>query len=1649
MNSSLLRSVVSFCSVAAISLLLAQTVAAQTLTAGDPGANVNIVGPTPDPADIRDFGLKQQNEPSCAIRPGDADCIICGFNDYRTVDVPGIADAWQGVAMSCDAGTTWTSRIAPGHPLHPAPIGTEFAADPRMIALPGIAVFNFIGGDRDQNNGVLAIQHWLEINKEDADFYEPGKFTYIADTGSSGRFIDKPDAVFLPDKAQQQGTITLSTVMENEALGTIQRDVPTGKLFVAFAVFTGSEGSGSGSQSVKVLVKDSDNLGQTWQNQVVKLSEDQNVVSGISLTAMGDSVLAVWRRAGDNNDPDSIMYAYTNNRGKKWTKAEVLADICRFDQISATTATAVTFRTNDFPWAANDGKNFYVFYSDRNFDGTANCTGGRPRIVMKHAGALSGLGSSAVTVLDDSAPPGSFQFMPAATAANGKLQVAWYDTRREDIPAGSPAVIADYFDPASGAQINRKVDVFTARVISDASGGNVQVSAPVRVSQFRIGARIEGPPGEQTAGSIAIEGEASFSNAKLYASGFLSFIGDYISVGARQFRVDENGKIISNASPVVSPTADSSEFFIAWTSNRDVRGNIFDPTSLENTVPYSPPENTQADTENDDGAVAPKLQAPHERPEKPMLADASAAPGELDGVTRTTEGIEDPFDPMPDVCIPGVAQDRTRDSNIYGSRIRDRARLTAPTPTKPLTNLQRSFPIALSNVNDVSQTYLLRITRQPADFPSLGRASFRQLPAVPPFDQDVPPPVIWEELTVPAKSTFARTLFLVSNLPNAVTGVQVFAQGCDADDPPQNFGPYQGSCAPSSSISLGGEGPSGPLQQPNYQSPVCDPLDTTCTDDVLQAELHNPELINPELINPELINPELINPELINPELINPELINPELINPELINLGFANPELINPELINPELINPELINPELINPELINPELINSSFDDGGTVTLDEGLTWTDYTYIVRNTGNVTTSYNADITLAGAAVDDVDSQLVAWTLYITPTSRDCSYKPQVERRVLGVVNNPDDELASEELEVATIDEPFNGEISAIAAPGQALFFTRRVFGTAEELENISVSGFTTASQAANCSQTDRPPGNSDPYFCQLTLADERERILLDTQPPEFGGLMDGDVIPIPFIQADRPGGACVDLVGSGIVTASDNGEPVPVSCTDSLGAAICTSSEPGQSIPVITLANPNPAPIVCTAVDDAGNVGTVSLFVDVQDTQPPVFLDFPTATIELDADAGSGTASLDFEAGLTAADVDNVDPFPVISCTATTGQISGEPLPVGLTTIDCTVSDASGNMTTQSYGVQVNDVTPPEFINIPLPDFEVDATGPAGATVTYVVPDAADAGSGVTSVVCVPPPGTVFAIGVTSVTCTATDASGNSASASFDVTVSDDVAPAISAPTGPIIVEQQDPAGAVANFTVTATDVADPAPAIDCTPPSGSVFPPGLTTVTCTATDASGNAASASFDVSVSDTVPPILTVPAGGFDATITSAAGAIVDFSAAVTATDAADPAPGIICVPPSGSLFAPGATNVSCTATDSAGNSASASFDVRVGYASGFGIDPKKLNVRGGSSNPLSWGWLDSNGAILDTSYDPQVLEFRECNSSMPMFTLAGDPGSSGFRIKADNSWEYNWQSDGASGAPLDPGFYCVRVTSQLTGQFLDSPQIRVR
>ena len=84
-----------------------------------------------------------------------------------------------------------------------------------------------------------------------------------------------------------------------------------------------------------------------------------------------------------------------------------------------------------------------------------------------------------------------------------------------------------------------------------------------------------------------------------------------------------------------------------------------------------------------------------------------------------------------------------------------------------------------------------------------------------------------------------------------------------------------------------------------------------------------------------------------------------------------------------------------------------------------------------------------------------------------------------------------------------------------------------------------------------------------------------------------------------------------------------------------------------------------------------------------------------------------------------------------------------------------------------------------------------------------------------------------------------------------FTLPNSDTVAPVLTVP-APIAVDATGPAGAAVAYTVTATDNVSPSPTVSCVPPSGSTFPTGTSTVSCTATDAAGNRSTAGFTVFV-----------------------------------------------------------------------------------------------------------------------------------------------------------------------------------------------------
>ena len=210
------------------------------------------------------------------------------------------------------------------------------------------------------------------------------------------------------------------------------------------------------------------------------------------------------------------------------------------------------------------------------------------------------------------------------------------------------------------------------------------------------------------------------------------------------------------------------------------------------------------------------------------------------------------------------------------------------------------------------------------------------------------------------------------------------------------------------------------------------------------------------------------------------------------------------------------------------------------------------------------------------------------------------------------------------------------------------------------------------------------------------------------------------------------------------------------------------------QDVAAGTLVGLGPHTITITANDGssnnggAGNTTIKTITFTVADTTPPTFTFVPPAVT---AYTGSGATSCDTvisDATLgTATATDNCGPVTV------TRSPSGNTFPVGTTTVTWTAADGANpaNTTTATQTVTVIDNTPP-MISCPA-SITLEPTCPSGAIATYTPPVGTDnCPNATTNRTAGLASGSVFPIGTTTVTYTVTDASGNSASCSFTVTV-------------------------------------------------------------------------------------------------------------------------------------------------------------------------------------------------------------------------------------------------------------------------------------
>ena len=138
---------------------------------------------------------------------------------------------------------------------------------------------------------------------------------------------------------------------------------------------------------------------------------------------------------------------------------------------------------------------------------------------------------------------------------------------------------------------------------------------------------------------------------------------------------------------------------------------------------------------------------------------------------------------------------------------------------------------------------------------------------------------------------------------------------------------------------------------------------------------------------------------------------------------------------------------------------------------------------------------------------------------------------------------------------------------------------------------------------------------------------------------------------------------------------------------------------------------------------------------------------------------------------------------------------------------------------------------------------------------------------------------------------------------------------------------------------SLTASDNCTPAGQLvkSQSPAAGTLVGLGSYTVTLTATDAAGNAASCTTSFSVQDLTPPSVGCPAAVSATANANGQAAVPDFAASLTASDNCTPAGQLVKSqsPAAGTLVGPGSYAVTLTATDAAGNAASCatSFSVQ--------------------------------------------------------------------------------------------------------------------
>lgn len=219
----------------------------------------------------------------------------------------------------------------------------------------------------------------------------------------------------------------------------------------------------------------------------------------------------------------------------------------------------------------------------------------------------------------------------------------------------------------------------------------------------------------------------------------------------------------------------------------------------------------------------------------------------------------------------------------------------------------------------------------------------------------------------------------------------------------------------------------------------------------------------------------------------------------------------------------------------------------------------------------------------------------------------------------------------------------------------------------------------------------------------------------------------------------------------------------------------------------------------------------------------------------------------------------------------------------------------------------------------------------------------------------------------------------------------------------GDVVAEATSASGAAVTYDISATDSGESI-APTCSHASGATFGLGVTTVSCTATDAAGNTGSTTFTVTVRDTTPP--AADGGGATTAEDSAATITLVASDAVvsslTYTIATQPAHGTLTLTGDTVVYQPsadysGSDSFTFTASDGTNQSAPAAVNVTV---TPVNDDP--------IARPDSYRTPDN--AVLTVTGPGVLANDTDIDSTLTAVLVSGPSGGT-LTLRADGSFSY--------------------------------------